>query len=384
MRKLLNHILLLALLGVFGAGSASLSAQTTSGETGVHVAEIVSPSVVLILTGRGAGQLDCVGTGIIVRTDGVLLTAYHLVKDAREVQVRLKNGEVYDKVELIAFDERRDVAALRVPAVGLTALPRGDAAAEMRVGQAVYVVSNPRGLSWSVSNGILSGVRMADDVAGAGVGYQLLQHTAAVSGGSSGGALVDEHGYALGIVVGTAGDQNLNFAVPINSVVGLANSNGRTPLGAGTDLRPPEPERAPSAASVLKTDPNEILRTAKIVYVRSNTSYFEDVQLQNALRKQTDFVAWQMAIVDGWEGRKLADIEIEIDRPLFTYTFTYKISDVRTSIILATGKVNAWDGNDAAPQLAERIVAAIKKVRQPPAPGKKETAKDEEVTEKKN
>lgn len=357
-----------AVLMCLGA-SYSLCAQTAHGQSdaaGTHIAELVSPSVVLILTGKG-GQLESVGSGLIVRADGVVLTAYHLVKDAHEVQVRLKNGEVYDKVELIGFDERRDVAALRLPAVALPVLPRSDAA-QSRVGETVYVVSNPNNLPWTVSNGILSAVRLADDVPGAGNGYKLLQHTSAVSAGSSGGVLVDANGRGLGLVVASASGQNLNFAVPLNSVLGLANAQGRTTLGAGTDLRLPEPPRPPVAAAVLKADPKEILRAAKIVYVSSNTSYFEAVQLQNELRKKTDFAAWQMAIVDGGEGRKVADIVIEIDRPLFTYTFTYMISDQRTNIVLATGKVTAWDGNGAAPELAKRIIEDIKKVRQPPTP----------------
>ena len=124
-----------------------------------------------------------------------------------------------------------------------------------------------------------------------------------------------------------------------------------------------------------KTDPAEVLRAARIVYVSSNTSYFEAVQLQNELRKRADFAAWQMAVVDGWEGRKLADIEIEVDRPLFTYTFTYKLTDRRTGIVLATGKVTGWDGNDAAPKLAKRITEDIKRARQP-TPGKRDTSKD--------
>jgi S1-C subfamily serine protease len=70
----------------------------------------VAPSVAVVLTGAGAGRLSGVGSAIIVRSDGILLTAYHVIKDAREVQVRLKTGEIYDRVELIAVDERRDVA----------------------------------------------------------------------------------------------------------------------------------------------------------------------------------------------------------------------------------------------------------------------------------
>jgi hypothetical protein len=87
------------------------------------------------------------------------------------------------------------------------------------------------------------------------------------------------------------------------------------------------------------------------------------VQLQNSLRKLNEIDSWQMAIVDGWDKRDVADTEIEIDRPLFTFTFTYKITNRRTGIILATGKLNAFDGNAAAPMLASRIVEEIRKAR---------------------
>jgi hypothetical protein len=64
----------------------------------------------------------------------------------------------------------------------------------------------------------------------------------------------------------------------------------------------------------------------------------------------------------GTSGKSLIP-EIEIDRPLFTFTFTYKIKNQRTGILLATGKVNAVDGNAAAPMLAERIIEEIRKAR---------------------
>jgi len=87
------------------------------------------------------------------------------------------------------------------------------------------------------------------------------------------------------------------------------------------------------------------------------------VQLQNALRKRNEVDAWQLAMIDGWDKRNVADTEIEIDRPLFTFTFTYKITNRSTGLLLATGKVTAFDGNAAAPMLAERIVEEIRKAR---------------------
>jgi hypothetical protein len=102
---------------------------------------------------------------------------------------------------------------------------------------------------------------------------------------------------------------------------------------------------------------------SKIVYVGSETSFFEPVQLQNALRKREEFEAWEMAIVDGYDRRNFADVFIEIDRPLFTYTFTYKITNRSNGIVLATGRVTAFDGNAAAPKLAQRIMEEMRVAR---------------------
>lgn len=131
------------------------------------------------------------------------------------------------------------------------------------------------------------------------------------------------------------------------------------------DLRKAAEERraAEEAARIAETSPKALLSRARILYINSNTDYFETVQLQNALRKRNEVDAWQMAMVDGWDKRSVADTEIEIDRPLFTWTFTYKITNRSTGILLATGKVTAFDGNAAAPMLAERIIEEIRKAR---------------------
>jgi len=118
---------------------------------------------------------------------------------------------------------------------------------------------------------------------------------------------------------------------------------------------------AEEAARIAETSPKALLRRARVVYVDSNTSFFEAVQLQNALRKRAEFDTWQMAIVDGYDKRNVADIIINIDRPLFTYTLTYKIT--KNGILLATVRVTAFDGNAAAPMLAGRIIEEMKVAR---------------------
>lgn len=120
---------------------------------------------------------------------------------------------------------------------------------------------------------------------------------------------------------------------------------------------------AEKSAEIASKSPRTLLSTAKTIYVRSSTSYFESIQLENELRKSKDFEAWNLAIIDAWVKRDVADIIIEVDRPLFTFTFTYKISDRANGILLTSGKVTAFDANIAAPLLSKRILQDIRKAR---------------------
>ncbi len=150
--------------------------------------EQAKAATVVVLAGEGAGRLRSLGTGVLISNDGVILTALHTVKGAAEVQVRLASGDVFDRVELLGADERRDVAALKIPAGKLPALAPGSSAG-LAQGDPVYAVTNANGLTWSATDGILSAVRPAEEVPGAGSGYRLLQFTDSVAPGSSGGAL---------------------------------------------------------------------------------------------------------------------------------------------------------------------------------------------------
>jgi hypothetical protein len=156
-------------------------------------------------------------------------------------------------------------------------------------------------------------------------------------------------------------DQNINVTIKPSQTVEQRVADEIK----ANDLRKAAEEKraAEEAVKIAERNPKMLLRNARVVFVNSNTSFFEDVQLQNALRKHSEFETWQMAIVDGWNKRDVADIIIEIDRPLFTYDFTYKITNRSNGIILATGKVTAFDGNIAAPMLADRVIKELKLAR---------------------
>jgi S1-C subfamily serine protease len=327
------------------------------------IASQVKGSVALVLVGLGAGRLEATGSAVVVKPNGYLLTAYHLVKSARQAQIRLLNGEVYDQVELLGCDERRDIAALHIEATGLPSLGVRPLD-EVKQGEAAFTISNPAGLTWSVSNGIVSAIRLADEVPGAGSGFRVLQFTCPVAAGSSGGALVDAQGQLLGIVTASLGGQGLNFAVPAESVMGLINFPNHRMLGSGKelDLKPPE---SPVRASLNEAKQGEMLGAAKTLTVNSKTSFFTPDALENELAKKPELSAWGIKIV---RDVRVADIIVSVDRPLFTYDFTYTATDTRTSIVLASGKVTAVDGVRAAPIIAKNLVLQMAKAHEATEP----------------
>ena len=350
--------LILALLSCFRAAAA----QEVSADPGI--VSRVSSATVLILSGEGAGRLLSISTGVIVKPNGVILTAYHAVKVAREVQVRLRTGEVYDRAVLVGADERRDVAALRIIAAGLPTLPMG-VGAEAQPGEPVYVVSNSSGLGWSASKGIVAALRLADEIPGAGQGYRLLQFTAPVSGGASGGPLVDSRGALLGIITkglpsGAGGTTAAGFAVPIETVIGLADETGNVALGNGAALHLPASQPSPSSAAVVASNAQDILSAARTLHIATRSMYFTPEALEKALVGQKGFDGLGLAIV---KDMRVADLLITIDRPLFTYTFTYSVTDSKTSRVLESGKVTAIDGNAAAGRIAKQLVTRWVKER---------------------
>jgi Trypsin-like peptidase domain len=325
-------------------------------------------ATVVILSGEGAGRLRSTATGVLVSKDGVILTAFHAVKGAQEVQVRLASGEVFDRVELLGVDERRDVAALKISGSGVAFLAGGSSDA-LAAGDRLYAVTNANGLTWSATEGILSAVRPADEIPGAGTGFRVLQFTAPVSPGSSGGALMDRTGKVVGIITGAAG--NAGVAVPIESVSGLSDLGRRIPLGSGAALQLPQKldaEVPKSSAAIASANPREILKNAKTIYIHSKTAFLTVDTVDRALTMQKDWDKLGLTIV-GEE--RVADLIVEIDRPLFTYVHTFVISDKKTTIVLGSGKQTAFDGTIASGGLAKDIVKIFATARFPPPPAKK-------------
>jgi hypothetical protein len=171
---------------------------------------------------------EAIGSGVIVGA-GLVLTNFHVVEDAHEVTVTLRNGKEYLSQGFLLALPTSDMCVLRVADVDKSmALPL----AEMmpRVGDRVAAFGNPKGFSFTTSEGIVSAIRAGKEVEGiiGTLNYQLLgysphltwlQSTAAITGGSSGGPLVNMDGRLVGLITWTRLDaQQLNFALSLKDI----------------------------------------------------------------------------------------------------------------------------------------------------------------------
>ncbi len=344
--------------------SISCYASAQSSLTTQDVLAKAKSANVSILTGEGAGRLQGIATGVIVSPDGLILTALHVIKNASEVQVRLANGEVFDRVQLLGSDERRDIAALKISARGLPFLE--PSSGENAPGDPIYAVTSANGLEWSATSGIVSAVRPADEVSGAGIGFRLIQFSASIAPGASGGALVSSDGKLLGIITrGTA--TGMGFAVPAQSVMGLSESGHPVLLGSGALLQTPARIVAAtpaSSAAIASTDPKQLLKDAKTLYLHSKTSFLTIDTLQRDLLASKLWPELGLTIV---QDPRLGDLVIEVDRPLFTYVHTFVLSDKKTTIVLGSGKQTAFDGTIASAGLSKDIVKILATTRIPKA-----------------
>ena len=191
------------------------SAQRTSEEDIViRVARQVTPAIV------GVSRQGGSGSGVIVRTDGVIVTNAHVVGNARRVQVGLGDGRELTG-EVIGRDPSVDIAVVRVAARNLPAAPVGDSD-QLQVGQMAIAIGNPLGLERTVTVGVVSAVNR--DPAGVPIAAGLIQTDAAINPGNSGGPLVDSSGRVIGINTAIlAGTTGLGFAVPINLAADVVN-----------------------------------------------------------------------------------------------------------------------------------------------------------------
>jgi putative serine protease PepD len=192
-----------------------------------EVYEKVSPSVVQVKAVRADGTTAGSGSGVVIDDAGDILTALHVVRDARTVTVIFADG-TESRAEIIAEMPESDIAALRPATLPAELVPATLASsAGLRIGDDAIVIGNPFALMRSLSSGVISGLGRSVPVPNQGRSLTgLIQFDAAVNPGSSGGPLVNRAGEVIGIVTGLVNPtgqpafSGVGFAVTIETAGG--------------------------------------------------------------------------------------------------------------------------------------------------------------------
>ena len=208
------------------SGGSATSTSSTGGSLS-DVASAVTPSVVVVTTEQivtdnyfwgGQQVLSGAGSGVILTTDGYIVTNYHVVEDARQITVTLHDDSTYTAT-VVGSDQQSDIALLKIDATGLTPAVLGDSDS-VQVGEVVIAVGNPMGtLGGTVTDGIVSALNR--DISVEGNEMTLMQTSAAISPGNSGGGLFNTNGELIGIVNAKYSDEDaegLGFAIPVNAM----------------------------------------------------------------------------------------------------------------------------------------------------------------------
>jgi 2-alkenal reductase len=205
--------------------------------------EAAAPSVAYIFTENavqgffGAGSIrQGTGSGFLWDEQGHVVTNFHVVRGARRIQVRLDSGSAIDAA-LIGGSPDHDLAVLRLRSKtdSLLPIPVGTST-DLRVGQAVFAIGNPYGLSRTLTSGIISALDRRLPTAGGREVMGVIQTDAAINPGNSGGPLIDSAGRLIGvntaIISGSGSSAGIGFAVPVetvNQIVPQLISKGKVP-----------------------------------------------------------------------------------------------------------------------------------------------------------
>src|SRR5437764_2632519 len=204
--------------------TTTAQAATTLDALRESVAAKVKPAIVEVYVTLAKGA--AIGSGVIINSQGYIVTNNHVVSGALTIQVVLSNG-TKEPAQLAGADAAYDLAVLKIPVPqsGLSVATLGDST-QLQVGQEVLVIGNPLGDTQTVTNGIVSALkRSVSEGQGAPAIQNAIQTDAPINPGNSGGALVDLQGHVVGIPTLTAIDPEFNtpangvgVALPINRV----------------------------------------------------------------------------------------------------------------------------------------------------------------------
>jgi S1-C subfamily serine protease len=164
------------------------------------------------------------GSGFIIDKEGHILTNYHVIADARQIEVTLHNRKKY-RATIVGTDRSHDLAVIQIKAPDLTPMVLGDSG-NLQVGQKVYAIGNPFGLAGTLTRGIVSSIRQVQEPDGMTID-EAIQTDASINPGNSGGPLLNMHGEVIGIntmIASNVGQSaGIGFAIPINTAKAVIN-----------------------------------------------------------------------------------------------------------------------------------------------------------------
>jgi len=164
------------------------------------------------------------GSGFVIDKEGHILTNFHVIEDARQVEVTLHNRKKY-KATIVGTDKSHDLAIVQIKAPDLQPMILGDST-NLQVGQKVYAIGNPFGLAGTLTRGIVSSIRQVQEPDGLVI-EEAIQTDAAINPGNSGGPLLNWHGEVIGIntmIASSVGQSaGIGFAIPINTAKAVVN-----------------------------------------------------------------------------------------------------------------------------------------------------------------
>ena len=164
------------------------------------------------------------GSGFVIDKEGHILTNYHVIADARQVEVTMHDRKKY-KATIVGTDKSHDLAIVQIKAPNLQPMTLGDST-NLQVGQKVFAIGNPFGLAGTLTLGIVSSIRQVQEPDGMVID-EAIQTDAAINPGNSGGPLLNLHGEVIGIntmIASSVGQSaGIGFAIPINTAKAVVN-----------------------------------------------------------------------------------------------------------------------------------------------------------------
>lgn len=299
------------------------SVENISQEGGLSFQEIYEKNIsgVVSITSRDESGAASSGTGVVFTADGYLVTNYHVVEAGESISVIFSDGQTRE-ASLVGSDPMTDLAVLYVAADGLTPVEFGDSST-LRVGDTVAAIGDPLGveLRGTMTDGIISGINR--DITVGGRTMTLIQTTAALNEGNSGGPLINCYGQVIGINTMKVGDEmsaggveGLGFAIPSTTVKEIVDQLLRQGYVSG---RP-----------TLGLEVEEVSRFYQLYYGLPAGAYITDVAAGSA--------AAEVGIAQGDILLCLDDTAVVDQESLTELLYSYQVGDTLEAVIYRGGK----------------------------------------------